>query len=109
MHLDGAVGREDELECARVWEMGCLAVEASSRGRSQIVLIGLLREMCLLSQQRGIRHWVAFSTRTVYRLARHFNPSARLLPENRSTPLTPPRCATPRTTCALSARSPSST
>jgi hypothetical protein len=68
------------VERPRVWEIGRLGIAAGSRGRSHIVLIGLLRAMCLFSRRRGIDHWVAFSTRTVYRLARHFNPSARLLP-----------------------------
>ena len=63
----------------QVWEMGRLCIVPDSRGRSNIVLTGLLREMCLFSERRGIRHWIALSTRMVYRLARHFNPSARLL------------------------------
>jgi hypothetical protein len=67
------------VDRARVWEMGRLCIVPASRGRSNIVMTGLLREMCLFSDRRGIRHWVAMSTRVVYRLAHHFNPSARVL------------------------------
>lgn len=74
----------EEVDPAHIWEIGRLAVEPSSRGRSHLVLIGLLRSMVLFSRQQGIRHWVAGSSRTVFRLARHFNASATLLPPDTS-------------------------
>jgi hypothetical protein len=65
------------LDVARTREIARLAVAPAHRGGAQWVMVGLLREMLRWSQAGGVALLLTSATPALFRVYRHFNPTAR--------------------------------
>ena len=74
-HLQAAPPRG--MDAATYRDLSRLAIVPSARGRSHIVMIGLLREMALWCRAEGITHILSISVPSLFPIFERYNPSAK--------------------------------
>ena len=87
-HLRAAPPRG--MDPATYRDLSRLAIVPAARGGAQLVMIGLLREMTLWCQTRGVTHILSISVPSLFPVFERYNPSARQITlEPAAAPLPP--------------------